>query len=282
MTVPCQLTLVGKCQQQLERVAKLVEANTQRLAKKYNFYQADSWLNQTINQRKMSSVNLDKETAQVLSQVHQLSQATNSLFDITVGTVKALAQQAPELSYQALFSRCQPAMGIEVWSLDGPLLTFCCADTQLDLGGVIKEYAVDQAALICRQQGVEGGLINFGGDIISWGLKSDGNQFRIALANPVEQGQIVCTLPLYNQAFTTSGHSERAFFCGQQSRSHILARDGVSRQVLSASVLSHSVLLSGIYSTALAIEPMLVIPRTIASLFVDQELQVRQGADFIC
>lgn len=293
MTVPCQLLLTGKDTKHLQAVAQLAEQNTKRLERKYNFYQADSWLNQHINKRKLSSVVLDQETAQVLNQVRKLSENisqsasgqsctdSHNYFDITVGTVKRLSKGQPELSYQQLFARCHQYMGLTSWQLEGNILQFQHATTCLDLGGVIKEYAVDQAALICRQQGVEGGLLNYGGDVISWGEKPDGSKFRVAVANPKQQGQVLCTLPLHNQALATSGHNERYFIAQEQSFSHILSGQTINNKVLSTSVLSHSTLISGIYSTALSIEPKLAVPKTAAKLFVDSDLKLHQSTDFL-
>ena len=36
---------------------------------------------------------------------------------------------------------------------------------ELDLGGIVKEYAADRAAALCRDAGVRGGFVNLGGDI---------------------------------------------------------------------------------------------------------------------
>lgn len=281
MTVPCQLLLTGEDDNLLASVAHRVELNTKRLEQKYNFYAQDSWLNSVINRRALSAIALDQETAQVLSLVRRLSEDTLGCFDITVGTFKQLAKLRPDLSYQQLFELSAENMGLTSWRLDGHILTFRSSATQVDLGGVIKEYAVDQAALICRQQGITGGLINFGGDIISWGKKDDGENFRVAIANPKQAGQVLCTIPLQDQALATSGHNERSLLVQQQQVSHILADKGISKSVLSASVISHSTLISGIYSTVLTIAPELELPRTVAPLFVDSSLSLHQNTDFL-
>ena len=278
MTVPCQLLLAGKTEPQLAVAANQVEHNTKRLESKYNFYREDSWLNAQINQRQLSSLALDTETSKVLTQVRALSEATQGCFDITIGTLKQHAKRQPELNHQQLFDACQGIMGLDSWQISGNILSFAHPQTQLDLGGVIKEYAVDQAYILCRQQGIESGLINFGGDIISWGVKPDGQNYRVALANPLQRGKVLCTLPIQDQALATSGHSERSVVFNQQSHSHILAKAGVEKRILSTSVISNSVLTSGIYSTALSIRPELTQPRHIATLFIDESLAIHRDA----
>ena len=107
MTVPCQLLLTGECTADLTTAALAVEQNTKRLENKYNFYQQDSWLNSVINNRQLASVVLDKETAQVLTSVRQLSEATLGCFDITVGTLKRTAMRYPDMTHQQLFAHCE-------------------------------------------------------------------------------------------------------------------------------------------------------------------------------
>ena len=277
MTVGCELLLVGANPDRLQAVAEAVEQQTRQLERKFNFHAPDSWLNSHINRRPLSHVTLDRETAGILARVRELSQATKGAFDITQGTVKAAAKANPSRSRAELMTQFQSVTGLDSWHLDDQMLRLPHQETQLDLGGVIKEYAVDQALLLCRRQGISGGLINFGGDIASWGTKPDGQPFRVAIKHPQQPEQVLCTLALKNQALATSGHYERQLVCAGQSSSHILHPSDICNELLSVSVLSDSVLTSGIYSTALTINPYLAKGAAIAPLFVDSHLRLHQS-----
>ena len=279
MTVGCELLLVGDQPDRLQAAAEAVEQQTRQLERKFNFHAADSWLNRHINRRPLSHVSLDRETAGILARVRELSLATRGAFDITLGTVKAAAKADPTRARAELLAQYQPAIGLESWQLDEQMLRLPHPETQLDLGGVIKEYAVDQALLLCRRQGIRGGLINFGGDIASWGHKPDGQPFRVAIKHPRHPEQVLCTLALKNQALATSGHYERQLVCAGQAGSHILHPDDIHHDLLSVSVVSDSVLTSGIYSTALTINPSLAKDAAIAPLFVDSQLRLHQDYD---
>jgi len=281
MTVSCQLLLVGD-EKQLLLAAEKVKQQTLALEKKYNFYADDSWLNSHINNRDLSQVLVDVQTAQILEQVRALSQTTKGVFDITVGTLKQAAKVNKTLSLSHLYENNHNAIGLESWSLSQRVLTFSHPNTQFDLGGVVKEYAVDQAMMLCRRIGVKAGLINFGGDIITWGNKADGSNFRIALKNPVDATKICASLALNNQALATSGHYERQFLCGSDISSHIIS-PVTTPDVLSVSVISNSVLKSGIYSTALSVAPQLIqsSQNQVTALFIDRALNIHRDTQIL-
>jgi thiamine biosynthesis lipoprotein len=57
---------------------------------------------------------------------------------------------------------------------------------ELDFGGVVKEYAVDRAATLCREAGIKQALINLGGDIRLVGprlMENHGSSASSILAN---------------------------------------------------------------------------------------------------
>jgi len=274
MTVNCQVLLVASDSAHANKVARDVQLQTQALEKKYNFYQQDSWLNQAVNNRSLSQVHLDAESLAIFTRVRELSQASQGIFDIGIGTIKKAARKFPQLSKQALFSKYQQALGLKSWQINGNFLQFNHSDTQFDLGGVVKEYSVDLAMALCKKQGISAGLINFGGDIISWGSKPDNSAFRVAIQHPKQVAKICGSISLAEQALASSGHYHRQCSYGNTQDSHIVAKQGIAQQVLSVSVLSQSVLTSGIFSTALSIKPSLVnsvyAQQHLKAIFIDE------------
>lgn len=264
MTVPCQLLLVGGDHKTLQFAAYAVMEQTLALEKKYNFYNKESWLNQAVNNRTMSQVLLDEESAQVLMKVHQHSVITEDVFDICVGTLKSPFRQYSSLKLSERAEHYSGALGTKAWSIDGRMLSFLHRDTLLDLGGVIKEYAVDKAMQLLRSMGIKNALINFGGDIISWGEKADGTPFRTAILHPLDTRKIVANVALNNQSLTTSGHTQRSLQIGDESHSHIIG--SAKNSLLSMSVVSNSALISGLYSSALLVKPKLYDSSEIRSI----------------
>lgn len=278
MTVPCEVTLVAD---NAARIAELIEQNTRRLEQKFNFHKADSWLNKQINQRAGNRIFVDSETAEILQAVRQHSEASQGIFDITVGTVKYLQQQTPELPRETIYQQAQPLMGLDAWQITGNSLELLFADTRIDLGGVIKEVAVDQAIEIAVNHNATGVLINFGGDIRVAGQKADDSDFIIAVANPKDQAQVLFALPLKQQALTTSAHYARRYQFADKNTSHILAAEDTNDKVISVTVVANSALQAGIFSTALTINPFLTLPDNMGYALVDDQLTIHQNTDFL-
>ncbi len=81
---------------------------------------------------------------------------------------------------------------------------------QLDLGGYAKGYALDQALLILRKQGVSNALINIGGNIIALGKHGD-QPWRVGIQHP-RKPNAIATLDLPSGwAIGTSGDYQRYF-----------------------------------------------------------------------
>lgn len=283
MTVPCEVRLygTGKLSHELNQLASRVEENTRRLEKKYNFYNRESWLSLQVNQRRNSSVELDEEAALVFSLLEDLVNATQGVFDPSVGTLKSIMNSQPELSYKQGFQLAQGAMGVDLWQVQNGVLFVKDKLTQFDLGGVIKEFAIDQAVEMLIESGITSALVNFGGDIRALGSKPDGTPFQIAVLNPKKPSEAYFSLPLQDAAFTTSAHYERRFRFADKETSHILAEAGTHPQVLSVSVMAPTALEAGAMSTALTIQPALPVPDQFGVIFIDNQLVIHQNTEFL-
>ncbi|CAA0113243.1 FAD:protein FMN transferase [BD1-7 clade bacterium] len=275
MTVACEVILHGVMDDHAKSIVAAIEANTRRLETKYNFHNPYSWLSRVINQRQIADVPVDAETWKILSHVKSYTAYTGELFDITVGTLKqANTAETPE-QHASQVAELRQYMGDRVWSLDDDCLRFTNAHCQFDLGGVVKEYAVDDAVRILKQYPMSGALINFGGDIYVYGKKESGDPFRVGIKNPKNPAEPLCMVKIENKGLTTSGHYERQRKIAGEAHSHIIG--DIDRRILSVTVVTDTVLESGIYSTALTMDPRLEIPAGAARLFIDDQLEIHQS-----
>lgn len=88
---------------------------------------------------------------------------------------------------------------------------------QLDLAGIAKGYAVDQAVAALRDAGVPAGLIDAGGDIRVFGDRG----FRIGVKHPRQPG-VIRMIELQDRAVATSGDYEKYFDSGGIRWHHLL------------------------------------------------------------
>ncbi|OPG99559.1 thiamine biosynthesis protein ApbE [Chryseobacterium mucoviscidosis] len=77
----------------------------------------------------------------------------------------------------------------------------------IDLGAVAKGFAIDLAAQ--ELKGLDGFVVNAGGDIYAGGTNEQGEAWEIGIQHPELQGEIIYTLSLSDEAVCTSGSYER-------------------------------------------------------------------------
>lgn len=271
MTTRCELQFYGADQDLGRLVADRIVARVAQLVQRYNFHAPGSWLNRAVNHRRGHTVALDDECADILHTVRLHAERLNGVFDITVGTYAHALRKAQSVAEaDAVRRRLQPHTGLAAWQLSGRHLRFDSPVTRFDLGGVIKEYAVDEAVRIARQAGIRSGLVNFGGDLATFGRKPDGQRFVAAVPNPADPANLLFGLDLEDQALTTSAHYARRRRLRGGTLSHVVNADPERAAWLSASVVSRTALVSGIYSTALLIDPALVLPADTYAVAVDR------------
>lgn len=272
MTTHCELQFHGAAPGQGEDVAARIEARVAGLVRRYNFHAPDSWLNRAINERRSDAVALDAECAEVLRTVREHAARTRGAFDITVGTYAGQLRRARTAQDVAdVRRRLGRFTGLDRWSLEGETLRFDNPATRFDLGGVIKEHAVDVCARIARDAGIPAGLVNFGGDLFAFGVKPGDERFVAAIPDPRAPDKPMFALDLEDQALTTSAHYARRRAIKGGSLSHVVGADPERARWISASVVSRSALVSGIYSTALLVDADIALPAEVLAVTVDRD-----------
>lgn len=277
MTTPCVVELYGVEESVAAEAFVAVQQNTRRLEKKYNYHDPLSMLSRIINRRASGRVEVDEETAAILQTVRQLSIDTAGCFDITMGTIQECYRQKSREALQRCLEARQSWYGLEVWEIRDRILSFQSPHTRIDLGGVIKEYAVDEAVRLLKARGIGSALVNFGGDVRVIGKKPDGRLFGVAIKNPKQRDAILAVVNIEDQALTTSGSYERVHRVGDGVFSHILSPKVVSGEILSATMIGSNALFCGVYSTAFMLDTEMVIPDGLQVMLIDRELRLHQN-----
>ena len=94
---------------------------------------------------------------------------------------------------------------------------------RLDLGGIAKGYAADEALAVLKGHGIDRALVAAGGDVAVSGPPpgSDGWTVAIAAVDPAER-DTPRTLHLHDAAVSTSGEAEQSVEIGGVRYSHIV------------------------------------------------------------
>ena len=269
MTSPCEVHIYCNDEVKARATAQAILKMAKELEQKYNFYNPTSYL-WALNQRKTNI--LDAQTKDLLTRAKLFYGKTNGIFDVTMGTLTQSRKLSTIEAVEREMKSLEPFVGAEHFKIKKDKLIFDNPHTLIDLGGFVKEYAVDLAVKVLKKAKITSALINFGGDIYALGSKPNGQPFSVGIKNPLNPKEYITHAKISNQALTTSASYERNHTVEGKSYSHIVTQDTLQEKILSATVISSSVLESGVYSTALMINPTLSI--SAKKILINQDLEV--------
>ncbi len=93
----------------------------------------------------------------------------------------------------------------------------------VDFGAIAKGYMADLLKASLMSKGINSGLVNLGGNVITIGEKPGGKEWVIGVQDPQEPtGEILGTLRVKNKTIVTSGNYERYFIKDGVRYHHIL------------------------------------------------------------
>ena len=92
---------------------------------------------------------------------------------------------------------------------------------RINLGGIAKGYVVERGISILRSQGVLHGIVSAGGDSRLLGDRR-GQPWMVGIRDPRREGEVAISVPLENEAISTSGDYERYFEEADVRYHHIL------------------------------------------------------------
>ncbi len=224
MGTACELRFHAVSAIAARALSDAVIADIERLEAKYSRYRPDSDLS-AINDiaAKGGSVEVDSETAQLLDYAETCHRESGGLFDITSGVLRrAWDFKSGLLPAPQTVANLLKYVGWDKLVWQRPRLDFPLPGLELDLGGIVKEYAADRAAAICQQHAIRHALVNLGGDIRVVGPEPDGSPWRIGISDPADPSRALCTLELQSGALASSGDYQRCFTHNGVRYSHIL------------------------------------------------------------
>lgn len=162
-------------------------------------------------------VNIGISTLYVLDKAKEYSQISNGAFDVTVGPlVKAWGvftdnPKVPSESEIDELLRLVNYKDIQL-DLDGSKAKLERKGQIVDVGGIAKGYAGDEAIRIYKDHGVKSAFISLGGNVVVLGGKPDGSPWKIGVRNPRgPEGSYIGIVSVKNKAVVSSGDYERFF-----------------------------------------------------------------------
>jgi thiamine biosynthesis lipoprotein len=271
MAIPFRIVLYARDGQQATNAAQAAFARIHELNGSLSDYDPQSELSrlsQTAGTGK--TVPLSSDLARVLECANQVSRATDGAFDVTVGPLTQLWRRARRQRALPEPSRLEEARRAVGWShLElakergagsvRPTARLTQPGMRLDLGGIAKGYALDEATRVLRAHGLKQTLVTGAGDMVAGdppphqsGWKIDLPPLDLPGAPPLQ------TLWIHNGALCTSGDLFQHVEIDGVRYSHIVdPRVGLGLTDHSlVTVLGRDGMISDAFSTAISVLPV--------------------------
>lgn len=212
MGVPVSIQVYAADGALANEAADAAYARMRELDRILSDYDPDSELMQLVaNASPGEDVPVSEELLLVLRESRKQSERSGGAFDVTVGPVVRLwrrARRRRQMPDPRALAAALETIGYQNLRIDADASTVALLKPhmRIDLGGIAKGYAADEALRVLREHGLSQALVDAGGDIVAGDPPPGRAGWRIAieaLKSSAEDDPVL--LELSNAAVATSG-----------------------------------------------------------------------------
>jgi len=185
-------------------------AEINRVEKLLSTFSDDSTINEINRNAGIKAVKADPEIFRLIDRSVQISGLTHGAFDITYYTPDKNDSDIDDTPNKTT-TRTSGRVNYQNVILDAPTQTVFLKEKgmRVGFGANCKGYAADRAKYILQMSGVGSGVINSGGDLLTWGAQPDHEPWTIATADPSQRSKPFSGVNISNMAVATSVNSEK-------------------------------------------------------------------------
>lgn len=190
-------------------------------------------------------VKVDKELFDLIARSIAISKLTDGAFDISYASMDKIWRfdgSMKTMPSEADIKASVYKVGYQNIILDKENTTVFLKipESKIGFGAIGKGYAADKAKALLMSKGVSAGIINASGDMNTWGKQPNGDEWKVAITNPLNKNKAFALLPINEGAVVTSGNYEKYVnFNGKQYTHIIDPRTGYpSTGIISATVFA--------------------------------------------
>ncbi len=177
-----------------------------------------------INAIPRRAVHVNPETLELISLGLYYGKLSEGRFDITIGKLADLwAFEKAIVPDDKAINHIRSHVDYRKISIKDDTVLLKDPDASIDLGGIAKGYIADKIKEYLKGEGIEQGLINLGGNVLTLGEKPDKKPYCIGIQKPFSNdGSPIVSVETVNKSVVTSGNYQRYFKADGHIYHHIL------------------------------------------------------------
>ena len=225
MGMRCRLVVYADSEEAAVAACRAAFARVAEIDRVASDYLIDSELNRVVRSAATQPVKVSDDLWTLFTEARKLSERTDGAFDITVGPYVKLWRKARAdkvLPSEEALAAAAPLVGYQKVRLDPAAHTVRLAlpGMKLDLGGIAKGYAGENAIATLRAHGIASAFYEAGGDIVVSDAPPGKGGWAIGIAD--HGPNIPESLPVANSAISTSGDTEQFVEINGLHYSHVV------------------------------------------------------------
>jgi len=210
-----KITAVARSESIAQAAATAGFAEIRRLEEMLSTWIPTSELSRVNASAGVMPVQVSPETRTVVQRAMQVAEMTDGGFNIAIGpAVEAWSvTNGQRIPAETELNALRPLVDLQAVHLDLREQTIFLdkAGMRIDVGGIGKGYAADQAIEALRRAGAMSGVVALAGDIKTFGRMPGGKKFPIGIQHPRKDGSVLGWIDLQDEAISTAGDYERFF-----------------------------------------------------------------------
>ena len=211
------ITATGGGLHQLERAIESAFSAVERVHRLMSYHERESDVSRLNQADGSAPIVIHKWTYSVLQTSVDLQRQSEGLFNIAVASaLERLGLLPRSAEGNSLLAGLISQSPVEL--LSGNRVRLQMAGSKIDLGGIAKGFAVDQAIGVLREHDVLGGLVNAGGDMRGFGP----DEHMVAIRDPRDPPRMMARTALRNAALASSGLAFDPVASGRTSHCSII------------------------------------------------------------
>ncbi len=221
------ITVVAKDSLETSKYIDLAINEISRIEKLISSWDSRSQTAEVIRNAGIKPVKVDKELFELINRSMAISRLTDGAFDITYASMDKIWKfdgSMKKMPFDSEIKASVSKVGFENIILDKEKQTVFLKlkEMKIGFGAIGKGYAADKAKALLMSKGVAAGVINASGDMNTWGKQPNGEDWKVAITNPLNKNNAFALLPITDGAVVTSGNYERYVTFNGKRYTHII------------------------------------------------------------